>query len=337
MSLLFCDGFDHYATAQIPTKWSQQGTSANWPSISSSGGRFGGGYLETGWTGYVRTTLTSRATWIIGVAAFFNRLEGLGSGWALISLLDSGTVHVYVRFDAARHLQVVRGDGTVLGTGSTVVAVESWNYIEMKATIHDSAGVVVVRLNGVVELNLTSQDTRNGGNSTADAFQLGSQTSGDCYFDDVYACDDSGSANNDLLGDIRVVALAPTGAGNYSQFTPSTGSNYQNVDDATPDGDTTYNSDGTVGHIDTYAFSDISQTGTIKAIQHLVYASKDDAGARSIAPVQRSGSTDYVGTTAVLASHYAYVREVVELNPATSAAFTIAEVNAAEFGVTVVS
>jgi hypothetical protein len=79
----------------------------------------------------------------------------------------------------------------------------------------------------------------------------------------------------------------------------------------------------------------IVPAGTVHAIQHMVYAKKDDADARSIAIVQRSDGTDYPGDDRMLGASWAYLREIVVTNPATLAPFTPADINAAEFGVRV--
>ena len=77
-------------------------------------------------------------------------------------------------------------------------------------------------------------------------------------------------------------------------------------------------------------------TGSVKGIQHNIYATKDDAGPRQIAPLQRSQTTDYPGTAVVVPSSYSYIREMVESNPADPGGpgnpWTVAAVNAAEFG-----
>ena len=66
MALIFCDGFDHYATAQLDEKW---GFTSGSPTISSSAGRNGDGLLINS-TEYVRKDFTSLTgagtTWIFG-------------------------------------------------------------------------------------------------------------------------------------------------------------------------------------------------------------------------------------------------------------------------------
>jgi len=155
---------------------------------------------------------------------------------------------------------------------------------------------------------------------------------------DFYACSDTGSDNKGFLGDIRVQAILPSGAGNSTQMTPSAGSNYQCVDEAAPNDDTDYVSETTAGEKDTYAFGNLTPTsGTVKGTQILISARKDDAGTRTIAPVYRPVSTDYDGTTVSIGNSYDYVRQVKDVSPATSVAWTIAEINGAEFGVKLVS
>jgi hypothetical protein len=77
--------------------------------------------------------------------------------------------------------------------------------------------------------------------------------------------------------------------------------------------------------------------GTIKGVQYLLSARKDDAGARSIAPVARPATTDRVGTTVALGASYSYVREIAELNPEDSAAWEIADINGMKYGVKLIS
>ena len=78
-------------------------------------------------------------------------------------------------------------------------------------------------------------------------------------------------------------------------------------------------------------------TGTVVGVQHLVYAKKDNAGARSIAPVLRFQTEDAIGSAVGLTTSYAYYRQVLETNPADSdEPFTIDKVNATQFGYKVI-
>jgi hypothetical protein len=125
----------------------------------------------------------------------------------------------------------------------------------------------------------------------------------------------------------------PNGAGAHSAWTPNGATpNYACVDETTADGDTTYVSDSTPGDIDTYAFADVDASATVYGVQTNLYARKDDAGTRQIAPVVRQSGTDYVGTTVTLGSSYSFYSQIYNQDP-TAADWTAAHVNADEFGV----
>src|SRR5262249_37892481 len=145
---------------------------------------------------------------------------------------------------------------------------------------------------------------------------------------DLYICDGQGSLNNDFLGDVRIQASIANGAGATTNWTPSAGSNYQNVDDATPNEDTDYNSDATAGDIDTYAMGDVTPAaGAVKGVMVSMRARKDDGATRTLQAAIRTGATNYFGASQNLTSSYAYYTEIWENNPNTSSPFTISDVN----------
>ncbi|MDO8562376.1 MAG: hypothetical protein Q7S25_00875, partial [Candidatus Limnocylindria bacterium] len=246
---------------------------------------------------------------------------------------------------ASTRLQVFRS-GTLLATSAGTYPANVYNFIEFKVTINSVTGSYEVRVNGAVDANLSASGVNTRGVGTNNSTNMlrvggvaGANTLG-AYIDDLYICDLSGAANNDYLGDVRVQALLPNAAGAHSQWTPSGGAvaNYTMVDEATPNDDTDYNSDATVGDIDTYAFSDLTPTtGTVKAVQTVIDARKDDAGTRTIAPVVREGGVDYVGPNHNVGTTYAFQMDIYETDPATAAAWTVAAVNGDEFGVKVIA
>jgi len=335
MALRFFDGFDHYAIADDTRKWTTRVVTNG--SISSSGTRFSSGsYWQVGaWQIGLQKVIDSQATWVFGCAVYVGSAPT--NDEYIVVFIDGTTHHVRLKLLANQKLQVSRGDGTVLATGTATVSLSTWHYIEIKVTISDSAGAAEVRLNGVTDINISSVDTRNGGNASADTIQIagGPSSSGvDMRYDDVYLCDGTGSINNDFLGDVRVSALYPTGAGAHTDWTPSTGSNWQNVDDATSNGDTDYNSSGTPNQIDTYAMGDLpASAASVLGVFYHFWVRKDDAGSRQVAPVVRISGTDYVGTTVTVPSSYDEFHEMHETSPATSAAWTVSEVNGMEYGV----
>jgi len=194
-----------------------------------------------------------------------------------------------------------------------------------------------VRVNGVNILSGAGVDTQNTANAAADRFVVDgfgiTAAGGQCY-DDLYVCDGTGSSNNNFLGDVRIDAKFPTGAGNSTQFTPSAGSNFQCVDDNPPNDDIDHVESANVGDKDTYAFGTlVSHTPlSIFGVQVNMHAKKDDAGARSIASVVRSGGSDTDGAAQPLGTTYANLRQMVEQDPNTAAPWTKVNLNASEFG-----
>lgn len=343
MTLRFCDGFDHYATADITEKWTSTTGS---PAINSTAGRrSGGGLLSPNASGSatnVVKTIDAQSTWIVGFA--FKASVISGTIRSIVSLLDAGTAQATLKLNNDGTLSAMRstGNGTVLGTTTFALSTGVVYYIEIKVFIHDTTGTFEIKVDGSSKLALTGQDTKQTANGTANQVLLGADaaiTLSTYTYDDVYVCDGTGSTNNDFLGDCRVDAYLPNGNGNSSQLTGSDGNstdNYLLVDESPPNDDTDYVEHATVGNKDTYAVTDMSHTpSSIFGIQVLANAKKDDAGARSLATVTRSGGTDNDGATQALSTSYVYYAQIRETDPNTSAAWTKTNLNSAEFGVKV--
>lgn len=341
MALRFMDSFDHYATADITMKWNA--ATASTVTISSGNGRRSGGCMRFSSLSAATSqkTLTALASYVVGFAFKTNLLM---NGVDIYQAKDGSTIHLSLRMNNTGTISVMRGGaaGTVLGTSSTALSTGTYYYMEFKFTINDSTGSFTFRINGGSEATGSSVDTRNGGNATVDNFTFGLHAgSGGATMDvdDLYILDTTGSANNDLLGDVRVDCYLPSGNGNSSQLVGSDSNstdNYLLVDESSQNGDTDYVQSATVNNKDTYAFADMSHTpASIFGTQLNMIAKKDDSGTRSICSVTRSGGTDYDGTTQALGTTYVDYSDLREVDPATSAAWTRTNLNNAEFGVKV--
>lgn len=349
MAGLFIDGADHYSTAQIGRKYTT--VSGTTPTVLTSSGRRGGGCIECSvaarWFEY--SLPSSVSTIIVGVA--INRNGSSAAGYILY-FGDSGSDQCGVYLEADGRLSFARGT-TVLATTTVSLPSSGWSYLEAKVTFHNSTGAYELRLNGnsTPVLSGSGVDTCATANNSANTVRFHARpASGSAgpnastLYDDVYILDTTGSANNDFLGDVRVDALLPNANGNSSQLTGSDGNstdNYLLVDESPADDDTTYVESSTSGHKDTYDFPALGYTAaSIFLAQINAQAKKDDAGARSIALVTRSGGTDYDGTPApeaALSTSYRNYRHIREVDPATSAAWTQSNLEAAQFGVKVAS
>lgn len=330
MSVVFMDGFDHLSAADLVLKWASTSSTVG---ASKTTGIYGFGSAQRilGANRTIQTPpLTAAATYIVALHVRFESLPA--SDVILLNWRESTTSHCDLRLTAAGALRATR-NGTSLGISSTgIIATGTWYWLAVQVTVHDTTGVVTVYLNNTSVLALTSQDTRNGGTGVVDNVQVNTPSSGNNDLDNFVLLDTSGSTLNAIpTEEWRIDTQTATGAGNSTQFTPSTGSNWQNVDDATQDGDSTYNSSSTSGHTDLFAIADFSG-GTPRAVQTCITARRDDAGPREIREKCRSGSTNYNGTTQAITASYAVYRQIREVDPNTSAAWTGSNLNSAEFG-----
>lgn len=149
-------------------------------------------------TRYSVTGAQESATFTVGFAYFVNGTQS--SGNIIQFLSDTGTtIHLALGVGTTGNLTVNRGGSTQIGSaapGGTIVT-SAWQYIEMQATLHDTAGAFSVRVNGTVVASGTNVDTKNAGTkSVFDAIRLGSGGGGAIAwrFDDLYLSTGSGCA-----------------------------------------------------------------------------------------------------------------------------------------------
>jgi hypothetical protein len=263
-------------------------------------------------------------TWCIGAA-----IKNTGSGYAHFFCVEDGsTIQMSILWNADGTVTAKRGgySGTSLGTSTLTATPNAWHYFDVKYVIDNSAGVVIVKVDGVEFLNLTSQDTNQTANAyAATLYPLQWAQSAVVYLTDLYVDDAT------QHGDCRVHCLVPTGVGNYSQWTPSAGSNYACVDEKPPD-TADYVSAGTAGKIDTYVVENLSVgAGTVYAVAGNFYCKKLDGGSRTIALATRLSSTDDAGSGIALPSDWAFIQDIKETKPG-GGAWAVADVNDAEMG-----
>lgn len=354
MSLIFCDGFDDGLQGL--------GKYQTWGGLLTTPGRHGGNCLRmSGFNPLIARrqvdAADEHATMTVGFAfqgnngLSFEHDGGSGNNTGHFSFMsDAGTtVHLTLTLTGGitPTIKVYRGTvgGTLLATGTVPTWITGqWYYCEFQATLSDTVGVITVKLNGATVINLTGQDTKNGGTKTVfDSFQFNHNwtvNSGvDMYYDDVYVTNGAGSANNGFLGDITVETLLPNGDGATNQFLGSDGnsvSNYALVNEAGAPVTTSYVEDGTTTERDLYAYGDLATaSGPVYGVQVASYAQASASGARNLKNAVRSGTTVATSTTKPLVTTYLPALSIQEVDPSTSAAWDIAGINAAQFGVEV--
>lgn len=333
MALLFMDGFD---TADFTTSGRYSATNGT----SSATTRFSQGksiFFNATAGPTLEKTYPASAQVFAGFAfCGTNNTYGV----SIITFYgDNGTTkHTSLRRISTTNWGIYRAETLLVSFAAPPM--DTWVYIEMSTTIDSTSGTIEVRLNGQTAVTFTG-NTRNGGtNLTTDKYRLGNDGSNYAacapYIDDFYLCNSLGTKNKTFLGDVRVQTIVPSAAGSSTQWTPTGGANYANVNDI-PDSTATYNSSSTSGQRDLYVLGDLlAGTGTVFGIQENLHAWKSDAGAGSLKSVYKVGSTVYDGTTYGLGTSNAWYGSIKETNPATSTTWTPSEINSLESGVEVV-
>ena len=333
MALLFMDGFDmgdfaqkYYSTTYTTSSATTRFSAGKSIAISPSGVQTGG----------VQKFIPASSQVIVGGAY----LPGSLTQSLLYLYGDAGaTMHLGLKLGATGTISLLRGATTIATSSPGLIATGTWYSIEISATINSTTGTCLVRLNGSTVINFTG-NTKNGGtNTTFDKVYFYNDNGNTSFFlDDVYVCDGTGSAPyNTFLGDVRVYALSPTGAGSSTQWTPDTGSNYARVNEV-PYSAANYVQSKTSGQRDTYALADLPAgvVSTIYGVQNNVIAKRTDAGAIAIMPALKSSATIAYGSSSIPGTADATISDMRTTDPNTSAAWTVSAVNALEAGMEVV-
>lgn len=230
--------------------------------------------------------------------------------------------------------EVWTGDkSTKVGTFQSNLPVGLWSTVEVKVVVHDTTGEITVRFNGAQVFTFTG-DTKPSTETTIDracfATVQGTSSPGDdVYWDDLIACDDQGSYMNSWLRGARITALRPDGAGNYSQWVPSSGNNWDCVNE-TPVSDTDYVSCSSAGQKDTYTMTDCpAEVKTnIKAVVPRYWGDTNGQIKRLV----RIGGSDYLSGAIDYPGVFNFAQDIMYVSPATTNPWTIAEINGMESG-----
>jgi hypothetical protein len=244
-------------------------------------------------------------------------------------------------------IRLYRTGGTFLAASSAGFAQDGWHALEFRYQATSfTAGIAEVWVDGNQVINFSGDIIGSAGLFSVQLIHIGTMTGpivvvplgSYLAFDDVAINDTAGSLNNGRPGDGRVLLLSPTGAGTTTQLTrggTDTGANWSQVNE-TPGSMVQYVGSATVGQRDLYTLADIGVAASgINVVEAIALAQNSDVGAGSLAPTVKSGVTTNEATAIGLATTPGYVVGRWETDPNTSAAWTVAAVNALEGGVTI--
>ncbi|KKN21261.1 hypothetical protein LCGC14_0927180 [marine sediment metagenome] len=332
MALLHIEGFEvaDGITTYLDRKLVSGSNANEWVT-----GRFGGKAARVQYPRGFGWTVNDEQTLIIGFALNFETLE---YEWPFLTIFDGGTEQISLAFGLNGALRVVR-DGNAIAFAYNLITRRAWHYIELKIKIHNTTGTAEVHVDGVEVINETGLDTQMSANASANVIIFWSaRFETDSLYDDIYIANDSGSYNNDFLGDVRIVTTKPDADGSSTDFTlfPGTGeSHYQDVDDGSSvDDDTTYIESAVATNEDLFSFEDLVDTGSILGVQIFTDA-KESAGSESLGTSVRTFATDHDDTPQAVTAAYLIYSRIMDVEPENTIPWTSTVFNASTFGVKV--
>ena len=221
--LLFMSSADYYST--MTDRWdTMYGTVVR----NAAGGRNGRPSLQFGTVqaGLLKNLPGNHPTLIMGMW-WAPSLSTAGDLY-LFSVQDAGVSHFTLRYNITTGRLEVNRAGTKIGESAAIGIPALSGFLEMKCTIHDTAGAVEVRLNKVPVINVTGVDTKSTANAYANQVIFGYIGGGGGWAwqgMDFYVCDATGTKLNDFLGDVKIGVPRPTAVGAHTSFAGRKGTN----------------------------------------------------------------------------------------------------------------
>ncbi len=334
MTVLYIDSFDHYITSNINDKgWSS--SDIDLYSIDDTGGvtRFMedplGAMQSSGFN--IGPKLTRNYppsdTVVVGCAWVTSSFRER----TILELLDTSG-------NSLANLEVTSGGGLKLTSGGVVeevsASVAGYQYYELKYTKGTgSNGFAEVRHQESIVLTITTSS------ETAQAAGLSclehGGASGGGSMDDLYILNGlGGSPTDDYLGIVRIDAFEPNGNGVDTDFDSSTGgANYTHVNSDTPD-DGSWNESNTLNDRDLHTMGVSAISGTIFAIQPVLYAIATDAGGVSVDIISEKsgGAGEQSAGIRTLSTNNQFEYKVFDNDPDDDTTWTNTKIDATDFG-----
>ena len=207
----------------------------------------------------------------------------------------------------------------------------AWLFLQVKIVFSNLlAGSVEIKVGGLSEATIAGVKTAktandpNGWSLQANAARI----------TNIVIYNNLGNAPNAFTDETIIYVDMPTGAGAVTQWTPSAGANWENVDEIPADNDTTYNSAPAAGLDDLYTFPAIVPVGTqVLAVGQEMDARKDAAGTDLLDSLIKSGVTTAAQGSNSLSTTYERFKTFWDLDPDTGLPWVVADANNAQIGV----
>jgi hypothetical protein len=331
MALIFCDGFDAYASAaEFSDKWNSVNASLTY---LATGGRFGGGAVNNGATssGALSRNFAAPiggAGVTIGAGCWFKSTSYHAE--SAPSLTAIGNAGIFLGSSTALQLEFPNGSFSSSVTCSILDG--NWHWIEWAILQAATAiGTWSIWIDGVLAGSATGITT-GVGTATIVAVTPTATTTNTTSICQVIFWDSTGSAFNTFpLGPRRISTLIPNGAGASTQYTPSTGTNWSCVAGAYSAA--TFVSSTVTGQIDLYTYPNLPIVpSTINAVVGNYFGQNSGVGAAQNTPKMRTSSTTVSGTAVTLPNGTNASSQFAWYADAGGSAWTDTSVNAVQLG-----
>jgi hypothetical protein len=237
---------------------------------------------------------------------------------------------ISVECDVDGYLLVKRGS-TLLATSTNPYNVDDgWHYIVFKCTLHSSAGSFELYVDHSLECSGSGVNTSLNGALSINGYRMGYPWQNRCH--QIWFADTGAVPTADWV----VQSLYVVGDGNHSDFTPSAGANWENVDEADFDLDGTFNESGVVTDRDSYIHANpsLAITGDIEGVTLHHYVRNIGPGSRAVDPFLRQTGANYdlAPYNPAILSYYQTEIIVIPNSPETATNFTPTEIDDLESG-----
>lgn len=331
MSLVFMSSTDYAATeAHLDTLW----TNAQ-KSPQTNGVGTGRSVMSTGAGDELRIDLTDSQTIVVHFMLIATNVGGGNQFIEYLRIQSDATVQVALYYSPPLERFAVYLGSTKHAEATKRTQIhKGWRHMSLKV-VRGNFGSYELRENNVVIASATNVDTDQANSGKLNRVTITGV--GGTFFDSIVILNETGTLNNDFLGNVHIWKTVPDAAGDSTQWTPSSGSNFSAVDEATPSGGTDYVEATTDGLKDLYGMTDQSNIGSIAGLQVVAYCQDTASASDGIIIRMKSSTTDAAGPKGAQVAPqgvYGYRWDVFETDPATSAAWAnITAVNSAQVGI----
>ena len=226
--------------------------------------------------------------------------------------------------------------GTTLTTMGTIqIPLSAHCVVEVHVKIGDAPnGIVQTKVDGILDIDFAG-DTKPGADTAANMLQVYSMISNGMNIDDLALNDTSGGVDDSWCGDGRVGMQTPNAAGDVTGLTPSSGNNYECVDDFPNDGETSYVRDIVIDDYDLYNLTPCGLTDVeILRVWAEARAREENAVGGLCRLGLKTEATEYwsAADLFLLTSYAPVVGTRHSVNPNTSLSWTIEQLDALQAG-----